>query len=174
MVNTIKGILKWLFIRIFGLRDLDKVIKLIIKKISYKFKSNNHFGTILVSNDVQLGRWVEAMDAGEQSCPYWYSTRLFKGTEISPGINKKEEYWVGIRVTFLLPIIPIPVCSDEIVFKIGDSDNILYDCYCKYEKFHSLIDHKDEYTHCIIEDATVEFSNTKVTYNNDQIWSSYD
>ena len=167
----IRIFLRWVFIRIFGLRDLKKFINCIIKKFKIRL---GHFGTILVSNDTQIERWVESMDAGVKSCPYWYSTRLFKGTELSPGIDKKEEYWVGIRETFLAPVIPIPICSEEIVFKIGENDDIYRSCFNKYGKYHTLLDHKEEYTHCIIEEADIRFVYSDVSYSNDQVWSSYD
>ena len=167
----IKIVLKWLFLRIFGLLDLPKFIEVKKKK---KKKSVTSFGTITVSNDTQLDHSVEPMDAGKQTCPTWYSTRLFKGTETSPGTGKSEEYWVGIRETFLAPVIPIPICADEKVFKIGNSDSIYHDCCKKYGRYHSLLDHREEYTHRIIEEADVEFINSDVDYNNDEIWSSYD
>ena len=64
----IRIFLRWVFIRIFGLRDLKKFINCIIKKSKIRL---DHFGTILVSNDTQIERWVESMDAVVKSCPYW-------------------------------------------------------------------------------------------------------
>jgi len=167
----VKIVLKWLFLRIFGLLDIPKFIEVKKKK---KNKSVSSFGTITVSNDTQIAHEVEPMDAGKQTCPTWYSTRLFKGTETSPGSGKSEEYWVGIRETFLAPVIPIPICADEKVFKIGKDDSIYHDSFKKYGRFYSLLDHRDEYTHRIIEEADVEFVNSDVDYNDDEIWSSYD
>ena len=166
----IKIVLKWLFLRILGLLDLPKFVKIIKTKKS----TTSSFGTITVSNDIQLAHEVEPMDAGKQTCPTWYSTRLFKGTETSPGQYKSEEYWVGIRETFLAPIIPIPICADEKVFKIGSNDSIYHDSFKKYGRYYSLLDHRDEYTHRIIEEADVVFVNSDVDYSNDEIWSSYD
>lgn len=162
-------VLKWLICRFFGLLDLPKVIK----KITTKKDPNSHFGTIIVSNDTQIAHETEPMDAGKQTCPTWYSTRLFLGTETSPGTDKKPEYWVGIRETFLAPIIPIPICADEKVFKIGDTDTIYHDAFKRYGRFYSLLEHRDEYAHRIIEEADVEFVNSDVSYSNDEIWSSY-
>lgn len=167
----IKIVLRWLFLRIFGLLDLPKFIQ--VRKAK-KEKAISSFGTIVVSNDIQLDHSVEPMDAGKQTCPTWYSTRLFKGTETSPGQYKTEEFWVGIRETFLAPIIPVPICADEKVFKIGFNDSIYHDCCKKYGRYHSLLEHREEYTHRIIEEADVEFVNSDVSYSNDEIWSSYD
>lgn len=166
----IKIILKWLFLRIFGLLDLPKFIKIIKKN---KNKEFSHWGTIIVSSDVELAHEVEPMDAGKQTCPTWYSTRLFRGTETSPGTSKSPEYWVGIRETFLAPVIPIPICADEKVFKIGETDSIYHDSFKKYGRFYSLLDHRDEYAHRIIDEADVEFTDSDVSYSNDEVWSSY-
>lgn len=160
--------LRWLF-RIFGILDIPHFIKFIKNK---KSKTNAEFwGTIKVSFDTQIEHSVEPMDAGTQSCPSWYSTRLFKGTEISPGIGEKEKYWVGIRCTFLAPIIPIPICSDEKVFKLGPDRSVYDAAYNKYGRCHSLLDHREEFTHRIIENADVEFINSDVSYSNDEVWS---
>jgi hypothetical protein len=166
----VKIVLKWLFLRIFGLLDLPKFITVIKKK---KNKELTHFGTITVSNDTQIAHEVEPMDAGKQTCPTWYSTRLFRGTETTGGIHRSPEYWVGIRETFLAPVIPIPICADEKVFKIGDSDAIYHESFKKYGRFYSLLNHRSEYTHRIIEEADVEFENSDVSYSNDEIWSAY-
>lgn len=166
-----KLILKWIFLRIFGLLDLPKFIKILKSKNEKRLC--DHWGTIYVEQDTQLDHSVEPMDAGRESCPTWYSTRLFKGTETTGGISREPEYWVGIRETFLAPVIPIPICADEKVFKIGYSDSIYHDCYRKYGRFHSLLDHRDEYGHRIIEEADVEFKNSNVSYSNDEIWTCY-
>lgn len=165
----VKIYLRWAFLRVFGLLDLPKFIK--VKKNKAKLK--DHWGTIRVDSDIQIAHETEPMDAGKQTCPTWYSTRLFKGTEVSD-YGKSPEYWVGIRETFLAPIIPIPICADEKVFKIGETDAIYNDSFKKYGRFYSLLDHREEYTHRIIEEADVEFVISDVSYSNDEIWSSYD
>ena len=162
-----KIFLRWLFLRIFGILDFKKFIEVKTKTKQVA----DHWGTIVVRDDTQIAHETEPMDAGKQTCPTWYSTRLFKGTEDS--IGKSSEYWVGIRETFLAPIIPIPICADEKVFKIGETDNIYHDSFKKYGRFYSLLDHREEYTHRIIEEADVEFVNSDVNYSNDEIWSSY-
>lgn len=163
-------ILRWIA-RIFGILDIPQIAKAKVKKKSSK-KNSDHWGTIKVSNDTQLDHSVEPMDSGTQSCPYWYSTRIFKGTEVSPGTGKEPEYWVGIRCTFLAPIIPIPICSDEKVFKLGKNRTAYDDAYRKYGRWHSLLDHRDEFAHRIIEEADVEFDKSDVSYSDDEIWES--
>lgn len=160
--------LRWLT-RGLGILDIPQITK---AKVKSKSKNSEHWGTIKVSNDNQIDHSVEPMDAGTQSCPYWYSTRLFKGTEVSPGTGKEPEYWVGIRCTFLAPIIPIPICSDEKVFKIGKDDSVYKAALKKYGRCHSLLDHRDEYAHRIIEEADVEFDKSDVSYSNDEIWAA--
>ena len=151
-------------------RRLFKKPQLIFKNLTAK-----SWGTITVSNDKQLDHWLESMPAGTESCPYWYSVRLFSGTETSPGINKKPEYWLGICNVFLLPFLPIPMISDEIVIKLGDN----LDAYNKLkDKFgshlaHNIMMHTDDYFHKIIEKATVKFVESDINYNNDSIWSAY-
>lgn len=171
-----KIILNWAFKRVFGLRDFPLFITMMKIKFSKSNKSieSEHWGTIRVENDIQIGRWVEPMRAGTESCPNWYSTRLIYGQERTMYGLKNSEYWVGIRNTFLAPILPIPICSEEVVFKIGSNDGIFYDCKKKYGDAYSLINHKKEYTHKIINKANVEFDKCDVTYKNDPIWSSYD
>lgn len=163
-------VLRWMFFRIFGLLDLKKFLEIRKKK---KTPNADHWGTIIVEDDTQIDHVTEPMDAGKQTCPTWYSTRLFLGTETTGGVRKSPEYWVGIRETFLAPIIPIPICADEKVFKIGETDAIYYECFRKYGRFYSLLDHRDEYTHRIIEEADAEFKNSDVSYSNDEIWSAY-
>lgn len=142
---------------------------------SFQKLKKKSWGTITVSNDNQLEHWLEAMPAGTQSCPYWYSVRLFKGTETKPGINKQPEYWLGICNVFLLPVLPIPVISDEIVIKLGDN----LDKYNELQKTlgshfaHRIMTDKDKYFTKIIDKATVKFENSDVKYNNDAIWSDY-
>lgn len=132
------------------------------------------WGTITVAEDKQLDHWIEPMPAGTQSCPYWYSARLFKGTEISPGINKKPEYWLGICNVFLAPILPIPIIGDEIVIKLGDN----LDLYDKLQQSYAHLAHdimmdKDKHFKKIIDKATVKFENCDIKYRNDAIWSAY-
>lgn len=158
--------LRWLF-RLFGILDIPEAIKAKKKK---KSLSADHWGKITVSDDVQIERSIEPMDGGTQSCPYWYSTRLFRGREISPGIDRPVEYWCGIRCTFLAPIIPIPICSDEKVFKLGETRDAYDAAYNKYGRKHALLDHRDEYAHRVIEEADVEFVKADVSYDNDEIW----
>ena len=162
---------RWL-LRIFGLLDLPEIIRHFKNKKKANKKETNNWDTIRVDYDTQIDHSVEPMDAGTQSCPYWYSTRLFKGTEISPGTGKSEEYWVGIRCIFLAPIIPIPICSDEKVFKIGPNDSVYKAALNKYGRCHSLLDHRDEFAHRIIEEADIVFVKSDVDYSDDEIWEA--
>ena len=151
-------------------RRLLKTPSLAFKKLKEK-----SWGTIIVSNDEQLDHWYESMPAGTESCPNWYSVRLFKGTETSPGINKKPEYWLGICNVFLFPILPIPMISEEIVIKLGDN----LDYYNKLHDEHrnhianELMRFPHKHFKKIINKATVKFKNSDVTYKNDEIWSAY-
>jgi hypothetical protein len=150
-------------------RKLCKSLPLQFKRLKSK-----SWGTIAVSNDTQIEHRLESMPAGTESCPYWYSMRLFKGTETSPGINKEPEYWLGICNVFLAPIIPIPIISDEIVIKLGDN----LDTYHKLQELygshiaHNIMMKKDKFFHKIIDKATVKFVNSDIKYNNDEIWSA--
>lgn len=147
------------------------------KSISLKFKKlrEKSWGTITVSKDKELDHWLESMPAGTESCPYWYSIRLFEGTETNPGFNKKPEYWLGICNVFLMPFLPIPIISDEIVIKLGDN----LDGYNKLKSeggshlAHMIMMNKGKYFKKIINKATVKFVNSKIKYNNDEIWSAY-
>lgn len=107
-----------------------------------------------------------------ESCPYWYSTRLFWGREAVPGDHDYAEYYVGIRCTFLLPIIPIPICSDEKVFKIGFTTDIFDRAYREHNsRYYSLLlYYKDYNMHKIADDCTVYFHNEDITYKNDEVW----
>ncbi len=132
------------------------------------------WGTIIVSNDQEIDHWVEPMPAGTESCPYWYSMRLFKGTETSPGINKKPEYWLGICNVALLPILPIPFISDEIVIKLGETDEVFRKIQEQTNHpAHTIMGNPGKYAHKIINKATVKFKNSDINYNNDAIWSVY-
>lgn len=142
--------------------------------LAFKKLKEKSWGTIIV-DDEQLDHWYEAMPAGTESCPSWYSVRLFKGTEISPSINKKTEYWLGICNVFLLPIIPIPMISEEIVIKLGDNldgYNALYNEHRNHIA-DELMRFSHKYFTKIINKATVKFKNSDITYNNDEIWSAY-
>lgn len=164
-------ILNWIFRRLFGLRDIPLLVKHFKNK---KLKTTNG-NRINVTMDHQEDRAIEAMEGHTESCPYWYSTRLFQGTECDPTQKANPEYWVGIRCTFLAPIIPIPICSDEKVFKIGTDNSIYWDSYHNYGRFYKLIDHYSDYNmHRIYNECTVNFLDSDVTYKNDEVWSSYD
>lgn len=141
----------------------------------FKRLKSESWGTIIVSNDEELDSWLESMPAGEESCPNWYSVRLFKGTETSPGSGKNPEYWLGICNVFLFPILPIPFISGEIVIKLGD--NLDYYNKLKNEHrthlAHELMRYPNKYFTKIIDKATVKFKNSDINYNNDEIWSAY-
>ena len=151
-------------------KRLFKTPSLSVRKLKEK-----SWGTITVSMDEQLDHWLESMPAGTESCPYWYSVRLFKGTETSPGYNKQPEYWLGICNVFLLPFLPIPMISEEIVVKLGDN----LDYYHKLKSeggshfAHMIMMDKAKYFSKIINKATVKFKNCDINYNNDEIWSTY-
>lgn len=132
------------------------------------------WGTITVSNDTEIDSWVELMPAGTQSCPYWYSMRLFKGTETSPGINKEPEYWLGICNVFLAPVLPIPIISDEIVIKLGKTDEAFRELQKRTNHpAHTIMSDKDKFATKIINKATVKFVNSDIKYKNDAIYSTY-
>ena len=143
-----------------------------LKKPSLSTLKEKSWGTIIVSNDTEIDHWVQPMPAGTESCPSWYSMRLFKGTETSPGTNKTPEYWLGICNVFLAPILPIPIISDEIVIKLGDSDekfrNILNSTN---HAAHNLLTYTSKYADKIINKATVKFEDSDIKYNNDSIWT---
>ena len=133
------------------------------------------WGTIIVSNDEQIDHWLEPMPAGTESCPNWYSVRLFKGTETSPGNNKQPEYWLGICNMALFPILPIPFIGDEIVVKLGDNLDYYHklESECGFHFAHILMRNRNKYFNKIINKATVQFTNNDIKYNNDEIWSTY-
>ena len=133
------------------------------------------WGTITVSSDTQINHWLESMPAGTESCPYWYSVRVFKGTETSPGIDKKPEYWLGICNVFLMPFLPIPIISDEIVVKLGDNLDLYGELKDKYGSHfaHNIMMDKGKHFKKIINKATVKFTDCDIKYNNDEIWSTY-
>lgn len=141
--------------------------------LAFKRLKEKSWGTITVSNDTQVERWLESMPAGTESCPYWYSVRVFKGTETSPGYNKQPEYWLGICNVFLLPFLPIPMISEEIVVKLGDNLDYYYELKNKYGSHfaHNIMMCKEVHFHKIINKATVKFTKSDIKYNNDEIWS---
>lgn len=151
--------------------------KRLFKKPSLTLKKlkEESWGTIVVSNDSQVDHWLESMPAGTESCPYWYSVRLFKGTETSPGTNKQPEYWLGICNVFLLPFFPIPMISEEIVVKLGDNLDLYYKLKNDYGSHfaHRIMTDKKANFNKIINKATVKFINCDIKYNNDEIWSTY-
>ena len=151
-------------------RKLSKTLPLKFKQLKEK-----SWGTITVAGDTQLDHWLEAMPAGTESCPYWYSIRLFKGTEISPGTNKQPEYWLGICNVFLFPILPIPMISEEIVIKLGDNLDLFTELRKQLGSHfaHNIMMNKGAYFKKIINKATVNFIQTDIKYNNDEIWSTY-
>lgn len=148
----------------------------LVKKPSFSLKNlkEKSWGTIIVSNDEQIDHWIESMPAGTESCPYWYSIRLFKGTETSPGLNKQPEYWLGICNVFLMPILPIPIISDEIVVKLGDNLDRYNELKNKLGSHFAekIMRNKEKYFTKIINKATVKFKKSDIKYNNDSIWSN--
>lgn len=157
-----------------GVIDMERRL---LKKPSFflnKLKEKS-WGTIIVSDDVQLEHWYEAMPAGSETCPNWYSVRLFKGTETHPGINKQPEYWLGICNVFLMPFLPIPMISDEIVVKLGDNLDYYNNLKSKFGSHfaYEIMYHTEAYFNKIINKATVNFNKNDVKYNNDSIWSVY-
>lgn len=170
-----KILFDWAFHRIFGLKDLGKFISVMKHKHDISNTKYTYLRDINVSvrNDTQVDSGVEPMDAGKQTCPTWYSTRIFYGTEEYPSYKTNYEYWYGCRETFLAPIIPIPICAEEIVIKLG-ADKSAYDqCFSKYGRMHSMLDHKEEYSHEVYSECTIYFRNCDITYKNDPLLSVY-
>lgn len=165
----------WLFHRIFGLKDFKKFYNIMKKKLTTPKKSKElelKF-TINVINDKQIDSGVEPMDAGKQTCPTWYSTRIFYGNEKYPTDKSEAEYWYGCRETFLAPIIPIPICSEEVIIKLGNNMDAYHECFNKYGRMHSMLDHKEEYSHLIIDECSIQFNNCDILYRNDPVYSVY-
>lgn len=173
-----KEILKhWAFKRWLGLKDIGTFFKTICssKKINKPLlTSPKHLSEIVVGHDTQIDSWVEPMAAGSESCPYWDSVRLFYGKEANFGWDEKGmEYWLGIRQTFLAPIIPIPICSYEEVYILGETDKAFRDCMAKYGRARSFHDHAEEFgAKKIIDKTNVYFVNSDVTYKKDPVWST--
>jgi hypothetical protein len=168
----------WFFKRWMGLKDIKTIFEVSKKKREIKkhlkLGSPNHLSEIYVSHDKQIDSWVEPMAAHTQSCPYWDSTRLFYGKEANFGYDEKPfEYFLGIRQTFLAPFIPIPICSYEVVYILGESDKPFRDCMNKYFKARSFYDHAEEFGAKKIFDKTnVYFIDSDVNYKNDPVWST--
>ena len=172
----------WAFKRILGLRDVGALFKVMKGRREIKRQVNlegtlsspNHLSEIIVGHDKQIDSWVEAMKAGTESCPYWDSTRLFYGKEANFDWGEKNmEYWLGIRQTFLAPIIPIPICSYEEVYILGESDKPFRDCMNKYGRARSFHDHAEEFGAVkIIDKTNVYFIESDVTYKKDPVWST--
>lgn len=168
----------WFFKRWMGLKDIKTIFEVFKKKREIKNQltlgSPNHLSEIHVCHDKQIDSWVEPMAAHTQSCPYWDSTRLFYGKEANFGYDEKPfEYFLGIRQTFLAPFIPIPICSYEVVYILGESDKPFRDCMKKYFKARSFYDHAEEFGAKKIFDKTnVYFIDSDVDYRNDPVWST--
>lgn len=172
----------WVVNRWFGLRDIPTLFKLWKMKIEAKkqqkitgqLASPNHLSEIVVGHDKQIDHWVEPMAAGTESCPYWDSTRLFYGKEANFGWDEKGmEYWLGIRQTVLAPIIPIPICSYEVVYILGESDKPFRDCMKKYGKACAFYEHAEEFgAKKIIDKTNVYFKKCNITYKKDPVWST--
>jgi hypothetical protein len=164
----------WAFKRALGLKDIKTCFQVIKnrKKNKNELKSPNHLSEIIVGHDKQIDHWIEPMAAGTESCPYWNSTRLFYGKEANYDWGEKNmEYWLGIRQTVLAPIIPIPICSYEEVYILGDSDKDFQDCKAKYGKACSFHDHAEKYGFKkTIDKINVYFTDSDITYKKDPVW----
>lgn len=162
----------WAFNRIFGLKDLSRFTYVMKKRSSNKrLKATS----VSVSNDTQVDSGVEAFDGHSETCPTWFSTRIFKGTEEYPSDKRKlePEYWYGCRETFLAPIIPIPICSGEIVIKLGHSLDPYNKAFSDHGRMHSMYDYKADYSDLIWDDCTIYFRNCDITYKNDELRTTY-
>ena len=172
----------WAFKRVLGLRDIGNCFKALKErkevqkqvKLEEALNSPNHLSEIIVGHDKQIDCWIEPMAAGTESCPYWDCTRLFYGKEANFDWGEKNmEYWLGIRQTVLAPIIPIPICSYEEVYILGESDKPFRDCMKKYGKARSFHDHAEEFGATkIISKTNVYFTDSDVKYKNDPVWST--
>jgi hypothetical protein len=176
----------WFFKRAMGLKDIKTIIDVAKKKSEYKkavklkeakgekLESPKHLAEIIIGHDRQIDSWVEPMAAGTESCPYWDSTRLFYGKEANFDWGEKPfEYFLGIRQTFLAPIIPIPICSYEAFYILGESDKPFRDCLAKYHKARAFYDHAEEFGATKIYDQkNVYLVECDVAYKNDPIYST--
>lgn len=162
----------WAFNRILGLRDIGKFISVQKnKKKNHRFKG----ATVSVCNDTQVDSGVEAFDGHSETCPTWWSTRIFRGTEQYPTDKRSwtPEYWYGCRETFLAPIIPIPICAGEIVIKLGTDMDRYKQCFSEHGRMHSMYDYKEDYSTLIWSDCTVDFVKCDITYKNDELRTVY-
>lgn len=172
----------WVFNRWLGLRDIPTVFKVHKERREFKkliklngsLTSPNHLSEIIVGHDTQIDNWTEPMKAGTESCPYWDSVRLFHGKEANFDWGEKNmEYWLGIRQTFLAPIIPIPICSYEEVYILGESDKPFRDCMTKYGRARSFHDHAEEFgAKKIIDKTNIYFIESDYTYKKDPVYST--
>lgn len=172
----------WAFNRWLGLRDIPTLVKIHKDKVEAdrKFKSGepltspNHLSEIVVGHDTQIDSWVEPMAAGTESAPYWDSTRLFYGKEANFDWGEKNmEYWLGIRQTVLAPIIPIPICSYEEVYILGESDKPFRDCMKKYGRARAFHDHAEEFgAKKIIDKTNIYFTESDYIYKKDPVYST--
>jgi hypothetical protein len=178
-----KAMLKnWVVNRWLGLRDIPTLFKIHKTKaeaekqmkLNGQLASPNHLSEIIIGHDKQIDSWVEPMAAGTESCPYWDTTRLFYGKEANFDFGEKPfEYWLGIRQTVLAPIIPIPICSYEEVYILGESDKPFRDCINKYGRARSFHDHAEEFgAKKIIDKINVYFTECDITYKKDPVWST--
>lgn len=161
----------WAFNRILGLKDCKKFFQVIGKSRKKPLSSAN----VSVSNDTQIDSGVEAFDGHSQTCPTWFSTRIFRGTEEYPSDKRSQEpeYWYGCRETFLAPILPIPICAGEIVVKLGHTLEVYQQAFSDHGRMHSLYDYKENYSNLIWDDCTTYFRNCDITYKNDELRSCY-
>lgn len=172
----------WAFNRCLGIKDFGNLFRTLKDKMNakkeykkeLKLGSPNHLSEIIVGHDKQIDSWVEPMAAGTESCPYWDCTRLFYGKEANFDWGEKNmEYWLGMRQTFLAPIIPIPICSYEEVYILGESDKPFRDCKKKYGKARSFHDHAEEFGATkIISRTNVYFKESNISYKKDPVWST--
>lgn len=174
-----KAMLKnWFFNRCMGLKDIKlyQEVRRLQKQQAQerRLTSPEHLSEIIVGHDKEIDSWVEPMAAGTQSCPYWDSTRLFYGKEANFDFDEKPfEYFLGIRQTFLAPIIPIPICSYEVVYILGESDKPFRDCMEKYGKARYFHDCAEEFgAKKIFDKMDVYFMESDVDYLNDEVWST--
>lgn len=169
----------WAFKRCLGFKDFGTLFKVLkgrkTKSVETpQLTSPKHLSEIIVGHDKQIDKWIEPMAAGTESCPYWDCTRLFHGKEANYDWGEKNmEYWLGIRQTVLAPIIPIPICSYEEVYILGESDKPFRDCMKKYGKASSFHDHAEEFGATkIISKTNVYFTESDITYKKDPVWST--
>lgn len=163
----------WAFNRILGLKDFKKFTTTL--KNRKKTKSTLKSANVSVCNDTQVDSGVEAFDGHSETCPTWWSTRIFRGTEEYPTDKRSwtPEYWYGCRETFLTPIIPIPICAGEIIIKLGTNLDRYQQAFSDHGRMHSMYDYKDDYSSLVWDDCTTYFRNCDITYKNDELRSVY-